>query len=117
MTTDTEPQKLETATDEEEVHNVVEVDLDSTPFATKEDEEIEETTSPSLPTTSPRPQKRVSITAASAPNDKSYHPGALRLFAPPRQRQTWNDTQILPRLNWGDLFFDLFYVAAAYNVS
>jgi hypothetical protein len=36
---------------------------------------------------------------------------------PPKQRQKWGDTQILPRVNWGDLFFDLYYVAAAYNVS
>jgi hypothetical protein len=60
---------------------------------------------------------RVSITAASAPFDATYHPGKIVFFAPPRQRQRWGDTQILPRLNWGDLFFDLFYVAAAYNVS
>jgi hypothetical protein len=61
---------------------------------------------------------RVSITASSAPFDATYHPGnKIIFFAPPRQRQRWGDTQILPRLNWGDLFFDLFYVAAAYNVS
>jgi len=38
-------------------------------------------------------------------------------FSPPIQRQKWGDTQILPHVNWGDLFFDLFYVAAAYNLS
>ena len=38
-------------------------------------------------------------------------------FSPPIQRQKWGDTQILPHTNWGDLFFDLFYVAAAYNLS
>jgi hypothetical protein len=39
------------------------------------------------------------------------------LFTRPIQRQRWNDTQIHPVVNWGDLFFDLFYVAAAYNVG
>jgi len=34
-----------------------------------------------------------------------------------RQRQRWDDQQILPHVNWGDLFFDLFYVAAAYNLA
>ena len=44
------------------------------------------------------------------PYDISYHPGCnVCFFAPPRQRQRWGDTQILPRVNWGDLFFDLFY--------
>jgi hypothetical protein len=38
-------------------------------------------------------------------------------FSPIRQRQKWGDPQVLPRVNWGDLFFDLFYVAATYNVS
>ena len=41
----------------------------------------------------------------------------LAFFEPPYQRQCWGDTQILPHINWGDLFFDLFYVAAAYNLS
>ncbi len=50
-------------------------------------------------------------------NEVSYHPSTLQLYAPPRQRQEWGQQQILPRVNWGDLFFDLFYVAAAYNVS
>jgi hypothetical protein len=34
-----------------------------------------------------------------------------------RQRQRWDDQQILPHVNWGDLFFDLFYVGAAYNLA
>lgn len=54
---------------------------------------------------------------ASQTGDLSYHPGLVALFSPPLQRQKWGDTQILPRVNWGDLFFDLFYVAAAYNVG
>ena len=60
---------------------------------------------------------RMSVTATSAPFDVSYHPGIAKFFSAPHQRQRWGDNQILPRVNWGDLFFDLFYVAAAYNVS
>ena len=41
----------------------------------------------------------------------------LIVFDPPRQRQRWGDNQVLPHVNWGDLYFDLFYVAAAYNLS
>jgi hypothetical protein len=39
------------------------------------------------------------------------------LYASPHQRQRWGDTQITPHTNWGDLFFDVFYVAAAYNLG
>ena len=39
------------------------------------------------------------------------------LYCPPKQRQRWGDHYILPHVNWGDLFFDLFYVAAAYNLD
>eukprot|EP00588_Corethron_pennatum_P014271 CAMPEP_0194274012 /NCGR_PEP_ID=MMETSP0169-20130528/7210_1 /TAXON_ID=218684 /ORGANISM="Corethron pennatum, Strain L29A3" /LENGTH=592 /DNA_ID=CAMNT_0039017107 /DNA_START=35 /DNA_END=1813 /DNA_ORIENTATION=+ len=48
---------------------------------------------------------------SSAPSVK------LRLFSPPCQRQKWGSDQILPHVNWGDLFFDLFYVAAFYNLG
>jgi len=57
-----------------------------------------------------RPNRR-----ASQAGDLSYHPGLVALFAPPVQRQKWGHTQILPRTNWGDLFWDLFYVSAIYN--
>jgi hypothetical protein len=57
------------------------------------------------------------IIVDGTPFDVSFHPGRLVLYARPRQRQNWDDTQVLPRVNWGDLFFDLYYVAAAYNVS
>jgi len=55
----------------------------------------------------------------SAVGDVSYHPGVglIPIFAPPRQRQKWGDTQVLPRTNWGDIFFDLWFVAVAYNVG
>lgn len=34
------------------------------------------------------------------------------LYLPPKQRQRWGDHQVHPHTNWGDIFFDLFYVAA-----
>ena len=37
--------------------------------------------------------------------DVSYTPTAFQIYAPPRQRQEWGQKQILPRVNWGDLFF------------
>lgn len=37
-------------------------------------------------------------------------------YAPPLQRQRYGDTNILPHVGWGDLFFDLFYVGAAFNL-
>ena len=57
------------------------------------------------------------MTAEAAPFDVSYHPGRTRLYSPPLQRQRWGETQVIPRVNWGDIFFDLFYVAATYNIS
>ena len=41
----------------------------------------------------------------------------LRLVSQPLPRQRWGDKQILPHVNWGDIFFDLFFVAAAYNLA
>mmetsp|Transcript_30879 Transcript_30879/g.61143 ORF Transcript_30879/g.61143 Transcript_30879/m.61143 type:complete len:494 (-) Transcript_30879:222-1703(-) len=37
------------------------------------------------------------------------------LVAPAQQRLRWGETQISPHVVWADLFYDLFYVAAAYN--
>jgi hypothetical protein len=72
-------------------------------------------------TTGSRMSRRLNVTAdaAAAPYDQSFHPGQsmILLYSRPRQRQRWGDAQILPRVNWGDLFFDLFYVGATYNVS
>jgi hypothetical protein len=62
-------------------------------------------------------KRRFVVTAEEPQFDMSYHPGRVLLYSPPRQMQRWDDSQILPRKNWGDLFFDLFYVAATYNVS
>ena len=49
--------------------------------------------------------------------DDDHHSGRIPFYAYPRQRQRWGEAQILPHINWGDLFFDLFYVAAAYNLG
>lgn len=39
------------------------------------------------------------------------------LYTKPIQRQKWGDHQLHPVVNWGDLFFDLFYVGMAYNLG
>lgn len=61
--------------------------------------------------------RRLNVTAEKAPFDLSYRPSRVLLYSPPRQRQKWGDAHVLPRVNWGDIFFDLFYVGATYNVS
>lgn len=35
----------------------------------------------------------------------------------PVQRQRWGDPQLLPHINWRDLFFDLVCVGIAYNLG
>jgi len=52
-------------------------------------------------TTADRVSRRVNVTAEAAPYDISYRPGRVQFYSPPRQRQRWNDTQVLPRVNWG----------------
>lgn len=44
-------------------------------------------------------------------------PGTIPWYTPPMQRVFYGKPQILPHVNWGDLFFDLFFVAAAYNLG
>lgn len=34
-------------------------------------------------------------------------------YTPPIQRQRWGEEQLAPHTDWGDIFFDLFYVASA----
>lgn len=41
------------------------------------------------------------ITAEKAVFDVSYHPRRVLLYAPPRQRRKWGDSDTLPRINWG----------------
>ena len=38
-------------------------------------------------------------------------------YSPPAQRIRWGGDQSLQHVDWGDLFFDLFYVAAVYNLG
>ncbi|KAL3908305.1 MAG: hypothetical protein SGILL_008532 [Bacillariaceae sp.] len=45
------------------------------------------------------------------------HPVHIPFYDYPVQRQRWGDPQLLPHINWGDLFFDLFYVGIAYNLG
>ncbi|KAL7544786.1 hypothetical protein ACHAWF_008149 [Thalassiosira exigua] len=47
----------------------------------------------------------------------SHTDNLLPWYSPPVQRQLWGAEHVLPHVNWGDLFFDLFYVAAAYNMG
>lgn len=53
----------------------------------------------------------------SSPSSASASAYSSSFYLPPIQRQKWGDQQIRPHVNWGDLFFDLFYVAAAYNLA
>mmetsp|Transcript_5885 Transcript_5885/g.9781 ORF Transcript_5885/g.9781 Transcript_5885/m.9781 type:complete len:541 (+) Transcript_5885:61-1683(+) len=50
-------------------------------------------------------------------HQNDFHVCKLLLYSKPNQRQRWGDHQIHPVVNYGDLFFDLYYVAAAYNLS
>jgi len=38
-------------------------------------------------------------------------------YSPPAQRIRWGGDQCLQHVDWGDLFFDLFYVSAVYNLG
>lgn len=38
-------------------------------------------------------------------------------YTHPKQRQIWGEAQVVPHKDWGDIFFDLFYVAGAYNLG
>jgi hypothetical protein len=65
-----------------------------------------------------RDDNHVQSSEHSAPNPShDHHHHVTKYYAPPHQRQRWGDTQIAPHTNWGDLFFDVFYVAAAYNIG
>jgi hypothetical protein len=55
--------------------------------------------------------------AAAPSHHHDHHHHETWYYAPPHQRQRWGDTQVAPHTNWGDLFFDVFYVAAAYNIG
>ena len=52
----------------------------------------------------------------SVSDEDHGHGSRTPWYDPPIQRQRWDEDQILPHVNWGDIFFDLFYVGAAYNL-
>ena len=58
----------------------------------------------------------LSLDANELDNEDEKHHGSTPFYLPPVQMQRWGDDQILPHVNWGDLFFDLFYVGAAFNL-
>ena len=77
-----------------------------------------------LPPPSPVRQRPMAITSSTRSRrvsvyaDVAYIPEArIRVYSPPRQRQKWGSDYVLPHVNWGDLFFDLFYVAGFYNLG
>lgn len=49
--------------------------------------------------------------------DEHDHDVRTPFYVPPYQRQRWGAKQVLPHINWGDLFFDLFFVALASNLG
>ncbi|GAX11057.1 hypothetical protein FisN_24Lh006 [Fistulifera solaris] len=50
-----------------------------------------------------------------APTELSFK--GMTLYCPPRQIKRWDEDEIEQKVDWGNLFFDLFFVAATYNVS
>jgi hypothetical protein len=61
----------------------------------------------------PNSSRRKSVYA-----DITYVPGVkIKMYSPPRQRQKWGSDYELPHINWGDIFFDLFYVAGFYLIG
>ena len=64
--------------------------------------------------------KRLSYDAPEAEDETvsedNGHGSRTPWYDPPIQRQRWDEDQILPHVNWGDIFFDLFYVGAAFNL-
>jgi hypothetical protein len=47
---------------------------------------------------------------------RNDHKTMTPFYSPPVQRQRYGDDTVLPHVGWGDLFFDLFYVGAAFNL-
>lgn len=45
-------------------------------------------------------------------NKKSWTGKSSLFRRPSKQRLHWGDDHVLPHVNWGDLFFDLFYVVS-----
>lgn len=53
---------------------------------------------------------------ANVTHQNHHQGGSTPFYRPPLQRHRWHEEICLPHINWGDLFFDLFYVGAAYNL-
>jgi hypothetical protein len=64
-----------------------------------------------------------SFTRIESSSSSSSSSSFLPFYQAPRQRHRWQDLQQQqqqqqhPHKQWGDIFFDLFYVAAAYNLG
>ena len=61
--------------------------------------------------------RRYVVTAerTAAPTEVSFK--GMNLYCPPRQIKRWDEDEMEQKTDWGNLFFDLFFVAATYNVS
>ncbi|GAX14829.1 hypothetical protein FisN_29Lh035 [Fistulifera solaris] len=67
------------------------------------------------PFVEPHPLRRL---GSSFNIESSSFPLLLAFYQAPRQRHRWQEPQQhLTHKQWGDIFFDLFYVAAAYNLG
>mmetsp|Transcript_5788 Transcript_5788/g.11297 ORF Transcript_5788/g.11297 Transcript_5788/m.11297 type:complete len:556 (+) Transcript_5788:49-1716(+) len=63
-------------------------------------------------------EHQVEATPAKPQADHHGHGGGeMPFWAPPRQRQRWGEAQHDVHNNWGDIFYDLFFVALAYNLG
>lgn len=100
---------------EEEIHDLQQqVDnLDNEEEATTRPRQLKTQRSSSLISAAPNDERNNNnATASAAPEhtlrELSYHPSAFKIYQAPRQRQEWGQKQILPRVNWGDLFFGTF---------
>lgn len=101
--------------DDDNNNNVKDTDLDDDDILNIDDNDIDAT---ELMDENDNSDSSSSNESSRKLGDISYHPTRMIvLYSPPVQRQYWDMEQVLPRVNWGDLFFDLFYVAATYNVS
>ena len=101
---------------EEEIHDLQQqVDaLDIEEEVTPRPRKLKTQRSSSFISAAPNEERNNNATASAAPRhtlrELSYHPSAFKIYQAPRQRQEWGQKQILPRVNWGDLFFGTFVV-------
>ena len=97
----------------------------------REEREVDETmpTQPPTPIPQHQPQqqshdassrtlKRLASSSSFSFLEHSNYFTLIPLYRPPRQRHRWGEPQHPPpHKHWGDIFLDLFYVAAAYNLG